>query len=139
MKVLETQLGRDIRAADRDLAWDAYRLCGPARERATAAEARATAAETAHQAARSEVIAALDDWKARARAAARSAQAADAEARAADRRAAEADAKAAALLAGRRVCVKERAGVVEHIDDWFAASLGRATRRLLDCLAAGES
>ncbi len=148
VRALEASLGRDISGADRDLAFGVWQACAPDRERAAFSEARAIdaetraeAAEAADHAARTEreaAVTALAEWRARARSAERSADAAVAAALDADHRAEAAQAKTAALLAGRRVCLDERAAVGAHLDDWFAGDLSVAGAALLDCLAGAE-
>ena len=152
---IEAAMGRDISGADRDLAWAAYQACEPtfaeiagleasvagarnrvaeARNRVEEAQARTRALSTRAERAAAE----RDEWRSKARAASSEAQTSAAEARAALSRASTAQAKTRELLAGRRVCLAERAAVAAELDDWLTSGLRSATRDLLDCLGVGE-
>ena len=159
---LEAELGRDITAAERDVAWAAYQAGEASCERIAKNGPSAADLQARLDAATSSLVNAkagaraterrLADAQRETRAqteraeraessiasAERSARAARRDAVGARELAVAAEAKTRGLLAGRPACADERA-VVRADDSWRAASLRRKVERLLACLAVGEA
>lgn len=140
VSALEATLGRDIRAAERDAAWDAYKLCAPAHERVVDLEARVVDLEAAvaiESARHIDAVSGLAAWKSRAHVAERSATLARKQAQDAGQRLAVTEAKLKAYTKGESLCASERIAVAAEINVLFD-DLDAAAIRLLDCLSVGE-